>query len=455
MSAQAIAATAEGTESGGISAGLFRSTLLVVAIQVLGTALRYASQVLFARWIGRNDYGNYCYAMTLAQILAIVGSLGLPTGVIRFVPEYVAQSDWSRLRGLVRRGRQLVGAAAIACAVLASGALMIARPSKLNMPVLLGGVWLTPIMALSGFESDLSRSLYSLGLSYSLPMIMDPFVSIALALVLMRTAGYLTAALVIAARYGSLAITLAMQTAGSQAALPKQARNPEPVSDTALWLSVSFPLLLAGLYTAIMSKADVLVLGLYRTTEEVGIYSAAAATAALGSLVLSAANARGAPLMSTMFASGDRRGLERVVHTVTFWCLWPAVAVALTMWAGGERILALFGPGFSTGYRALAILAAGHVINCGAGPVAMLAIVTGHQAATARALGWSALGNIALCLILVPPFGLLGAALASAATLAMVNLRLYRVATRNLGIRPLDGLRSAIFGTRRLSRREI
>ncbi len=205
-----------------------------------------------------------------------------------------------------------------------------------------------------------------------------------------------------------------------------------------------------------MSRADVLILGLCRPTEEVGIYSAAVATAGLGSLVLSAANARGAPMMSAMFASGDKPGLERVVHTVTLWSFWPAVGVALAMWAGGHRILALFGPGFSAGYWALAILTVGQVVNCGAGPLAALASVTGHHAVTARVFGWSAVGNVVLCLILIPLFGLAGAALASSATMAMWNVWLSRVVARNLGIRPLAGLKSQfISAARQLSRRGV
>jgi len=442
MSTRAIATGGGAPSAAAVSESLLRSTILVAAIQVAGGGLRYGSSLLFARWLGRNGYGNYAYAIALAQVLAVFGALGLPVGALRFVPEYVARRDWTKLRGLTRRARQLIAGAAICCAILASGALVIARPANLSLAALLAGVWLTPIMALSGFESELSRSLYSIGLSYSLPMIADPLVSIALALVLMRTAGYLTAALAIGARGASLAATLAMQSAGSQAALPEQARNCEPASDARLWLSVSFHLLLVGVYAVIINRADILILGLFHPTEEVGIYSAATLTAALGSLFLTAANSRGAPMMSAMFAGGDKSGLERVVHTVTLWSFWPAVAVALVMWAGGGRILALFGPGFSAGYAALAILMVGSVINSGAGPVGALASVTGQHAAMARVFGWSALANVAICFVLVPPFGLLGAAFASSATMALWNIWLHQVVTRNLGIRPVAGVTS-------------
>ncbi len=437
-----VLATSAEESSTGLSASLLRGTILVGAIQVIAGGLRYGSSVLFARWIGPSDYGNYSYAIALSQVLVVVGVLGLPTGAIRFVPEYVEHQDWPRLRGVTRRSRQLIAVAGIVCAALSTGILILARPANFSLPVLIAGVWLTPIVAASNFESELSRSLHRLAISYALPLLVDPLLSIGLAAVLMRESGYLTAALVMAARCISLALTLGLQFAGSHAALPRQARDSEPAYDTTLWLRVSFHLLLVGAYAIVIARADILILGLFHPTREVGIYSAAAATASLGSLVLGAANAKGAPMMSAMFASGDKPGLERVVHTVTLWAFWPSLAIALIMWLGGYRVLSIFGPGFSAGYAALAILMVGHVINSGAGPVFLLAAVTGHQAAAARVLGWSALANVAICLLLVPPFGLLGAAFASSATVALWNIWLHQVMARNLGIRPVAGLTS-------------
>ncbi len=429
--------------SGVISSALLRGTLLVGAIQVGSAALRYGSSVLFARWIGQSGYGNYSYAIALSQVLAVVAALGLPISTLRFVPEYVVRRDWPLLRGLVRRSRQCITTAGIVCALLATGALIGARPANLNLIVLMIGVWLTPIVALSYFESEMTRSLHRLGISYS-PQILDPLVSIALALILMRQYGYLSATLVIIARSASLALALGLQLIGSQTVLPREARRAEPKSETALWVGVSFQLLLVGSYTIILSRADVLVLGLFRPARDVGLYSAAAATAALGSLVLGAANAKGVPTMSAMFASGDKPGLERVVHTVTLWAFWPSLAIAIAFWAVGDRVLGVFGPGFSAGYWPLAILAAGQVVNSGTGPVVALAIVTGQQNVTARVFGWCAAINIVLCLALVPHFGLLGAAFAASVTLALMNIWLHQIVSRTLGIRPaaaLTGLR--------------
>jgi O-antigen/teichoic acid export membrane protein len=440
MPNQMTAAAAEPAQSGGISASLFRGALLIVAIQLVSVVLRYASQVLFARWIGANDYGNYSYALALAQTLATLAVLGLPAGAIRFVPDYVVHRDWARLNGIVLRSRQLVGGAGIGAAALTTMILLVARPARFNLPVLVVGAWLTPFLALSAFESELCRSLFRLALSYSPLMVLDPLVVLVLALVLMRARGHLTAALLIGARCAAILVTVIVQLGGSARVLPGAARRVSPVMETGLWLRVSFPLLLSYSFYALFSRIDVLVLGFFRSPRDVGVYAAATATAALGSVVLGAVNAKGAPMMSAMFTRGDRAGLEFVANTIKLWSFWPSVAVAIAMWIGGARILGVFGAQFSAGYWALAILVLGHVVNSGAGPVGLVALVTGRQNDTARVYGWTLIANAILCFALIPRFGMLGAAAASAATMALWNVWLHFVVSKELRIRLLAGL---------------
>lgn len=106
MSIRAIATAPQDPADAAASEGLLRSTILVAAIQVAATGLRYGASVLFARWIGVSGYGNYAYAIALAQVLAVFGALGLPSGALRFVPEYMARRDWAKLRGITLRGRR-------------------------------------------------------------------------------------------------------------------------------------------------------------------------------------------------------------------------------------------------------------------------------------------------------------------------------------------------------------
>ena len=424
-------------EASGVMTHLLTGSAAVALILVAGAGLQYGSQVLFARWMGAPDYGNYVYAIALGQILAMVSGLGLPIVLMRFVPGYVTGRDWTGLRGIVRRSRQLTAAAGIALAALLTVVLSMVRLGSLDIIVLLLGTWLVPAAALSNLESEISRSLNRVALAYLFPVLADPLLCVGSALALKSMRGHLSATLLMVARYFSLFLTLVLQFAVSQIVLPTAARGSKPRFETVLWLRVSLPLLLvAGCYV-VLSRADLLTLGLFRPPGEAGLYSAAAKTAGLGSLVLGVVNARGGPILSEAWSRGDRTRFDLLARTIVAWAVWPSLGIALVLWTGGSRILAMFGPGFSAGYSALAILVVGNLVNSAAGPVTTLAIITGREHAAAKIFAWATLADLALCILLVPRLGSVGAAIATAASMCLWNAWLNRVMSRDLGIRLL------------------
>jgi len=427
-------------EASGVMTPLLTGSAAVALVWVAGTGLQYGSQVLFARWMGAADYGNYVYAIALGQILAIVSGLGLPMAVMRFVPGYVTRHDWSGLRGIVRRSRQLTVAASIALAALLTIVLSIIRPGSLDVIVLLLGTWLVPAAALSNLESEISHSLNRVALAYLFPVLADPLLCVGFALALKGMRGHLSATLLMIARYFSLSVTLVLQFAVSQIVLPAAARGSKPRFETVLWLRSSLPLLLVTGCYVVLSRADLLTLGLFRPPGEAGLYSAAARTAGLGSLVLGVVNARGGPILSEAWSRGDLTRFDLLARTIVAVAVWPSLLVALVLWAGGGRILATFGPGFSAGYSALAILVVGNLVNSAAGPVTTIAIITGREDAAAKIFAWATLVDLALCILLVPRLGSVGAAIATVASMCLWNLWLNRLISRDLGIRLSEGL---------------
>ncbi len=83
-----------------ILAKLVKGASLVFLIQGLGMGLSYFTQILFVRWMGLKEFGNYTYALTWFQVLVVISMFGLDSGMVRFIPEYMAQHDWGNLKGL-------------------------------------------------------------------------------------------------------------------------------------------------------------------------------------------------------------------------------------------------------------------------------------------------------------------------------------------------------------------
>ena len=128
-------------------------------------------------------------------------------------------------------------------------------------------------------------------------------------------------------------------------------------------------------------------------------------------------------------------GLQRLATMSARMALLLAVPVLLLFVFLGKWILgSVFGAAFAGGYQALIILSVGQLANAGMGSVGMLLNMTGHERDTARAVGVSAATNVVLNLVLIPLLGINGAASATAISMALWNVIMWRAVYYRLGI---------------------
>src|SRR5690606_14902262 len=89
---------------------------------------------------------------------------------------------------------------------------------------------------------------------------------------------------------------------------------------------------------------------------------------------------------------------------------------------------------FRTGYVALLILVFGQLINAGMGCVVVLLNMTGHERDTLNGVAVAAVANLLLNFLLIPRFGINGAAASTAVSLALWNILLARTVAKRLGL---------------------
>jgi O-antigen/teichoic acid export membrane protein len=103
-----------------------------------------------------------------------------------------------------------------------------------------------------------------------------------------------------------------------------------------------------------------------------------------------------------------------------------SVAIAAVLLAFAPQILRVFGADFAQGDSALRILCVGQLFNTGTGVVGLVLMMTGHERDTTRSVGIGALIGALLNVVLIGPFGLVGAALATSIGVATTNVLLLR-----------------------------
>lgn len=186
-------------------------------------------------------------------------------------------------------------------------------------------------------------------------------------------------------------------------------------------LQASTPMLITGSVFFILGWADNIFLGIFKTEYEVGIYDTAFKIAAAPAMVLVAINAIQAPVFSNLYHHGEMNKLQASVQKGSKLLFFTSVPVCLVIWLLPELLLGIFGEQFKTGSTALIILAGGNLVNSLTGSVGVLLQMTGKQKEYNYIVLSAAGVNIALNVILIPLYGINGAAIASATSKILQN----------------------------------
>jgi len=411
---------------------------LAFGLQVSGIGLSYLAQVLLARWLGATAYGQYNYAVIWASLLAVFATLGFPTVVLRFAPEYIVKKNWALFSGLFRASNGLSLLAGLWIAGVFWLGVRLAAPRLGLDPALPGvlerGAWLIPLLALLSLNEEFFKSFRRVGFAYFPHAVLRPLVLLGGSYLLYKATGGLDAQSTLLVLYAAIVFALSVHAWGLWRLLPRPALRTPPAYDFAAWWEVALPLLLMSAFLLLLKHTDVLLIGLFLDTKNVGIYNAAAKTATLVGFVLIAVSAVVAPRISALYAEGRLFELQRLLHYAAHATFWPSLAIGGALILGGRAVLGFFGEEFVAAYSALVFLVLGQLANAAAGPVVYLLNLTGHQRESLRVYGYSALLNGILNAAAIPSWGIEGAAIATMASMMVWNLWLHRLAARRLGL---------------------
>jgi O-antigen/teichoic acid export membrane protein len=190
----------------------------------------------------------------------------------------------------------------------------------------------------------------------------------------------------------------------------------------------SLPLTLAASIQYLVSWTDILVLGVFAPSNAVGWYQAAYQTSVLLIIVLQSANSIFPSIAADLHESGQREQLARVYSAVTRWVTYLTVLGLALVLVYTAELLSIFGPTVPQAQTALAILALSQTVSAVVGPAGYLLIMTGYERLQLINNIIAATVNLYLNIILIQAYGFIGAAVATAISLSVLNcLRLVEV----------------------------
>jgi O-antigen/teichoic acid export membrane protein len=198
-------------------------------------------------------------------------------------------------------------------------------------------------------------------------------------------------------------------------------------------IDISYPMLLASSMGLIIGWVDTFMLGYFVDEKAVGIYNVAYKVAFVSSILLTTVTTVISPRVARLSSMNQYEELKVMVKNIAKMLSLGAALIFLVTIFNMELILSFFGKEFIAGASALGVLLIGQFISSYSGPVAMLLQMTGHEKNFMYISIVAMLMNVVLNLTLIPSYGFMGAAIASAATLIANNLMCVYFVKKKLG----------------------
>ncbi|MDT0555570.1 flippase [Patiriisocius hiemis] len=184
----------------------------------------------------------------------------------------------------------------------------------------------------------------------------------------------------------------------------------------------SGPMAISSMSFLLMQSVDVLMLTKFTTYEDVAYYAVTVKLTMVIAIVLSSVNAVIAPDISHLFSASKKEALRRRVQQGTKLIFVLTFPLIIVLALGSGIILKLFGEGYDVAKPALLILLIGQTINALCGSVGTYLNMTGKQV-TLQTILVSALAiNIVLNYVLIPVYGIVGAAIATSSSMIIWNI---------------------------------
>lgn len=421
---------------------------------IFSKAAFYVFRLLVAR-VGANEYGTFSIALTLFNIITMLGFLGVTTALLRFVPEYVAKKQTSMALGTIYSSLRIALIASLSLAFLmfitsnwlannlfhAPSLLPVISILAIAVPFYcIGGVLLTTARAYGKMNYEIltkmfGESLIKLGLTIAFIFMGFGLFGISIAFLLSIISSFVLAIYFVEFKVVSLF----------------RKKNAAPHLEKEL-LNFSLPIMLSGIIYLFIAWSDVLILGFYRGVTEVGSYNSALPTAALLITFPMALNSLFLPVMVPLLSKNLRKTASEVYSSMTKWVFLFSLPICLMFVLFSRQVLrVIWGGEYEVAAFSLQILAIGHLVYSLFYSSPDLLSALNKPKLVLQSMLISAIANVGLNLLLVPRMGMEGSAISTSIALSLYGIICSYHVWKNSGLQPLNAfygkiLLSAIVG---------
>ena len=421
---------------------------MLFAGRITSRFLGYVFNILAAKTVGLKTFGLYTLGLTIVRAIAI----GLPKGqsspVVRYVSIYHASGEGARVKGTIRfavKTTVLFSVTTLAALFLFSDylAVQIFHQPQLSS-VIASLAFSIPFIRLSSVLLLATVGMQIMAFRTLTKDLLEPAFTLVVFLILVLQ-GFRLQALIYAYLSSSVAgfviayyfFAKTFPHLFSNPFFPRpEAKGIQPISESRTIAKFALPLVIAEIFGRLRRWGDILLLGLFVSVRQVGLYTIVYKTASTLGEISGSLTGVFSPMIASSFEKGSLSTLRTQLQIVSRWVFSLSFPIILFAVFHPKPILSVLGNQFIGGETSFILLLLGVTLEMTTAPTGQVLTMSGKSHVTLiNTIGSGAL-NLVLFLILIPRFGIEGASLAVAVSMFLLGLARVIEGHQLVGIHP-------------------
>lgn len=405
----------------------FKPATIYAGGYIVQNFLYLLSTLLIAKILDVNSFGLYSLGWAVVGIGATLSGLGFSMIPSKFVPFYQHEDKIGKLRDFLKflfKCQIIASVSVTLLLILSSKFISINIYHKIGLPlflILLSG--LIPFQKLFELFGAVFRGFKKVNYAVYVQGFFEPSYRFLALLAVFLLGGSIKSVFFVL--YSGVILALILFVTLYRKLIVKTFLDkPSPVlsCDRRDVMLYSLPLLGISIISYLMQRTDILMIGYFLSPDKIGIYNIAFKMSLVVALSLLALDSIFAPIISELYTKGDHKKLSLAYKSFTRIIIYVSAFTFSAILFLSKPILSVIGKDFLPGVYPLIILSVGQLINVSVGPAGSILTMTKYP----RINLYNSIGllsiNIVLNLILIPRYGMLGAAIATSTSIILINL---------------------------------
>lgn len=396
--------------------------------RMVAMVFSFVTMSFITNFFGDSVFGSYTIVLTILQITVMVFALGIPNAFVVFASGFNSEE---KSKGLLLQVLKInLISALIPLTIFLLGASFISETifQKVNLiPYFIVVSFSVPFMIIHETICYYFISIQKI-ITYGLFIFILPnvlFLLLLIAFYFLNLDSFYT----FLAYTGSIALTVII---GGIVIFRKTATIKPSISTKDI-LNKSLPMMMSGIFLLLLNWTDILMLGRIESESQIGIYNVAFKVGYLALFFVVSMNVVIMPKVSELFFQNNFDEMRKVINKATQIVIMLTLPLALIIIFLSEFLLGSFGEAFVAGKTTLIIITLGALFNAMTGNVDQILNMTNNQIKVRNIFFLGFVFNVGFNLLLIPKYGIEGAATASLITNIMVNLIFVYIIKKKLG----------------------